>query len=201
MPSKILKTNYRASTLGVSYPRRFDVGPRCFVPTTTPSEVLVSLPESPLTIGLLQVLTTLGTPYVSVACPSTDELSTATLWFCDDTAYSAASEVPFSLRTIVFSAASCVALPSTAVLPQSTPTVEILDLCAAWSTTGTAMLSDREREILSLVSRGLSNEDIAASCYVSTATVKTHLLRSFRKLGVPDRAAAVYKAVKLGLIV
>ena len=61
-------------------------------------------------------------------------------------------------------------------------------------------LSEREIEILVLVSQGMSNTDIAAKCFVGAATVKTHLARTFRKLGTRDRASAVYRAVKLGII-
>jgi DNA-binding NarL/FixJ family response regulator len=150
---------------------------------------------------LSHVLTALNVPCVAIAAPSTESLATATLWVCDDLAFAAASSVPRSLRVVVFSADCALPLPNVEVLPPTTPIARLLDLAAAWSNLEVAPLSSREREILSLVSRGLSNEAIAAACFVSKATVKTHLLRSFRKLGVSDRAAAVYKAVKMGLIV
>jgi DNA-binding NarL/FixJ family response regulator len=61
-------------------------------------------------------------------------------------------------------------------------------------------LSPRELEILQAVARGLSNKDIGRRLYVSEATVKTHLLRVFGKLGVDDRTAAVTVALERGII-
>jgi DNA-binding NarL/FixJ family response regulator len=61
-------------------------------------------------------------------------------------------------------------------------------------------LSPRELEILQAVARGLSNKDIGRELYVSEATVKTHLLRVFSKLGVDDRTAAVTVALERGII-
>jgi DNA-binding NarL/FixJ family response regulator len=61
-------------------------------------------------------------------------------------------------------------------------------------------LSPRELEILGAVARGLSNRDIGRRLYVSEATVKTHLLRIFAKLGVDDRTAAVTAALERGII-
>jgi DNA-binding NarL/FixJ family response regulator len=61
-------------------------------------------------------------------------------------------------------------------------------------------LSPRELEILQAVARGLSNKQIGRQLYVSEATVKTHLLRIFSKLGVDDRTAAVTIALERGII-
>ena len=61
-------------------------------------------------------------------------------------------------------------------------------------------LSPRELEILQAVARGLSNKGIGRQLYVSEATVKTHLLRVFGKLGVDDRTAAVTVALERGII-
>jgi DNA-binding NarL/FixJ family response regulator len=61
-------------------------------------------------------------------------------------------------------------------------------------------LSPRELEILQAVARGLSNRDIGRQLYVSETTVKTHLLRTFAKLGVDDRTAAVTVALERGII-
>jgi DNA-binding NarL/FixJ family response regulator len=61
-------------------------------------------------------------------------------------------------------------------------------------------LSPRELEILGAVARGLSNKAIGRQLYVSEATVKTHLLRVFSKLGVDDRTAAVTVALERGII-
>ncbi len=65
---------------------------------------------------------------------------------------------------------------------------------------GATALSPRELEVLHLVGRGLSNVDIGRELYISEATVKTHLLRTFAKLGVSDRTAAVTRAIAAGLI-
>ncbi len=62
------------------------------------------------------------------------------------------------------------------------------------------MLSSRETEVLALVARGLTNAEIGTKLSITEATVKTHLLRSFVKLGVGDRTAAVTHAIALGMI-
>ncbi|MDO7880913.1 response regulator [Salinibacterium soli] len=64
----------------------------------------------------------------------------------------------------------------------------------------TVSLSARETEVLRLVAQGQSNPAIAATLFVSEATVKTHLLHAFEKLGVNDRTRAVTKAMELGLL-
>ena len=61
-------------------------------------------------------------------------------------------------------------------------------------------LSPREREVLVLVAEGRSNPEIAKALYIGEATVKTHLLHVFEKLGVNDRTRAVTRAMELGLI-
>ncbi len=61
-------------------------------------------------------------------------------------------------------------------------------------------LSARELEVLSLVARGASNKEIARSLHLSEATVKSHLIHLFGKLGVTDRTAAVTVALERGLL-
>lgn len=61
-------------------------------------------------------------------------------------------------------------------------------------------LSPRETEVLSLVAGGLTNAEIGRALFVSEATVKTHLLRVFGKLGVSGRTAAVTTALDRGLL-
>jgi ATP/maltotriose-dependent transcriptional regulator MalT len=62
-------------------------------------------------------------------------------------------------------------------------------------------ISQRELEVLELVAQGASNRDAAAKLFVSEATVKTHLMHIYGKLGVNDRAAAVAEAFNRGLLV
>ena len=61
-------------------------------------------------------------------------------------------------------------------------------------------LSARETEVLVLAGRGLTNAQIGRELFVSEATVKTHLLRAYAKLGVSGRTAAVTRAMELGLL-
>ncbi|UCE01200.1 MAG: response regulator transcription factor [Chloroflexota bacterium] len=61
-------------------------------------------------------------------------------------------------------------------------------------------LSLRELEVLQLVAEGGSNSDIATRLHISQATVKSHLIHIFGKLGVSDRTAAVTAALKRGII-
>lgn len=65
---------------------------------------------------------------------------------------------------------------------------------------GAERLTGRELEVLGAVARGLSNAEIGAELFISEATVKTHLLRVFAKLGVSDRTRAVTVALERGLI-
>ncbi|GLZ33446.1 DNA-binding response regulator [Lentzea sp. NBRC 105346] len=61
-------------------------------------------------------------------------------------------------------------------------------------------LSQRELDVLTLVARGSTNREAAARLFISEATVKTHLLHVYAKLGVKDRAAAVAVAYERGLL-
>jgi DNA-binding NarL/FixJ family response regulator len=61
-------------------------------------------------------------------------------------------------------------------------------------------LSQREIEVLTLIARGCGNREAAQRLFISEATVKTHLLHAYAKLGVRDRAAAVATAIEQGLI-
>ena len=61
-------------------------------------------------------------------------------------------------------------------------------------------LTARELEVLGLVAKGRTNSEIGQALYIGEATVKTHLLHAFAKLGVDDRTAAVTTAIGRGLL-
>jgi DNA-binding NarL/FixJ family response regulator len=61
-------------------------------------------------------------------------------------------------------------------------------------------LTPREVEVLAAVARGLSNGEIGRALFIGEATVKTHLLRVFAKLGVDDRTRAVTVAMEQGIL-
>jgi DNA-binding NarL/FixJ family response regulator len=62
------------------------------------------------------------------------------------------------------------------------------------------MLTEREREVMALIGRGLSNAELAETLYVSVATAKTHVSRIMAKLGARDRAQVVVLAYETGLV-
>lgn len=64
----------------------------------------------------------------------------------------------------------------------------------------TAVLTDREREVVRLVATGLSNEEIARELVISPLTAKTHITRAIAKLGVRDRVQLVIIAFEDGLV-
>lgn len=61
-------------------------------------------------------------------------------------------------------------------------------------------LTHREAQVLGMVAQGLTNKEIAKSLYISTETVKEHVQRILRKLGVADRTQAAVWAVRKGLV-
>lgn len=67
-------------------------------------------------------------------------------------------------------------------------------------TAGFEALTDREREILVLVARGLTNDEIGSDLFISPATVKTHLSRIMAKLDAHDRAQLVVRAYEGGMV-
>jgi DNA-binding NarL/FixJ family response regulator len=63
-----------------------------------------------------------------------------------------------------------------------------------------AQLTDREREVMALVARGLTNDEIGARLFLSPATAKTHVNRAMTKVGARDRAQLVVLAYESGLV-
>jgi ATP/maltotriose-dependent transcriptional regulator MalT len=79
----------------------------------------------------------------------------------------------------------------------------LLDPAATEQETGKATpdsLSLRERQVLTLLAHGYTNREAAERLFISEATVKTHLIHIYAKLGVPDRASAVAAAYDRGLL-
>jgi two-component system response regulator DesR len=62
------------------------------------------------------------------------------------------------------------------------------------------MLTEREREVLDLIARGSTNREIAQRLYLSPHTVKEHTSVLYRKLGARNRADAVQRAQRIGLL-
>jgi two-component system response regulator DesR len=62
------------------------------------------------------------------------------------------------------------------------------------------LLSEREREVLDLIAAGSTNREIAAQLFLSPHTVKEHTSVVYRKLGARNRAEAVQRAQRIGLL-
>ncbi|GAA0301557.1 response regulator [Kineococcus aurantiacus] len=73
-------------------------------------------------------------------------------------------------------------------------------LMARLRATAQETLTRRELEVLAAVARGATNAEVGRELFIGEATVKTHLLRAFAKLGVDDRTHAVTVAIQRGLL-
>ena len=71
---------------------------------------------------------------------------------------------------------------------------------ATGSSSGEAVISPREEEVLQLVADGLSLPEVAAQLFISVKTVKNHLASIYSKLDARDRTQAVLRAVRMGII-
>jgi DNA-binding NarL/FixJ family response regulator len=63
-----------------------------------------------------------------------------------------------------------------------------------------APLTDREREVLTLIARGMSNAEVGRAIFLSEATIKTHVTRILDKLDLRSRTQAVVAAYESGLV-
>ncbi|MFD1939007.1 MULTISPECIES: response regulator [Nonomuraea] len=82
-----------------------------------------------------------------------------------------------------------------------TVTRRLIEEYARPSVRGLEGITGREREVLTLIARGLSNTEITEHLHLSMATVKTHIGRLLTKLGARDRAQLVIAAYESGLVV
>lgn len=116
----------------------------------------------------------------------------------------------------------CIAMGASAFLPKESTRDDICDALAAAARGESRMppevqtelvrqlrahardqrpqLTERERQVLHLIAEGMSAPEMATELVLSTATVKSHLLTLYDKLGVSDRAHAVATAMRQGLL-
>ncbi len=101
-------------------------------------------------------------------------------------------------RETLFAAVRSVAAGGSPLAP--TVAARLLGRLGPGGSGGGETLTVRELEVVRLVARGASNREVARDLRISEATVKTHLLKIFAKLGVADRTSAVTSALERGLI-
>jgi len=86
------------------------------------------------------------------------------------------------------------------VSPRSFAAADLADAMRRRMTPAGPQLTARESEVLSLLARGFSVSAIARSIFVSESTAKTHISKIYEKLGASNRADAIMKAVRSGLL-
>jgi DNA-binding NarL/FixJ family response regulator len=87
-----------------------------------------------------------------------------------------------------------------AVAPLSFACAGLAEAMVRRMTSGTPKLSDREREVLQLLSEGMGVTAIASKLYVSESTAKSHIAKIYDKLGAANRAQALVSAMRMGLL-
>ncbi|WP_084102250.1 response regulator transcription factor [Demequina sp. NBRC 110051] len=100
--------------------------------------------------------------------------------------------------TELIEAVRVVATGESLLFPASTRTV--IERFAAPAERAMPELTDREQDVLRLLARGLSNQEIASALFVSLETVKSHVASILTKLGVRDRTQAVIVAYEAGFV-
>jgi DNA-binding NarL/FixJ family response regulator len=86
------------------------------------------------------------------------------------------------------------------VSPRSFAAADLAGAMRRRMTPSGPQLTQRESEVLSLLARGFSVSAIARSIFVSDSTAKTHISKIYEKLGASNRADAIMKAVRSGLL-
>jgi two-component system, NarL family, nitrate/nitrite response regulator NarL len=104
-----------------------------------------------------------------------------------------------SAREEICDAIAAVARGGTALAPEAQAGLAA-EVQERERTAGEPQLTPREREVLQLISEGLSSPEIGKRIHLSPTTVKSHLHKLYEKLGVSDRAAAVAEAMRRGML-
>ncbi|MFQ1003560.1 response regulator [Modestobacter sp. SSW1-42] len=112
-------------------------------------------------------------------------------------------ELMAAVRAVAAGESSLSSAATTAVvshLARTAGQVTARDQASAEEMSRLAELTAREREVVALAVRGLTNDEIAAHLFLSSLTVKTHVNRAMRKLQVSDRARLVVAGMRAGLL-
>lgn len=110
------------------------------------------------------------------------------------------TEVAFSIRSILRGGAPIDPFIAQAILKQIAENPEPIQALQEASNTNVEALTLREKEILTWVSHGLSNREIADQLFLSRYTVESHIKHIYRKLAVSKRTKAVSTARSLGIL-